>query len=155
MFLRPNEVARIQHDYESVVKGQDGCKITIEYRTWQDPTAPPEIDDVYKVDRRLVAEENVTACVRAIQQIVKASDVKLLATTIVQVGDCILYFSTKQNLAEPEEGKPVVPDSMVFIDPSGIRWVPSLPHPSVVATGLVFRAGGIQIGQPVPCKIQK
>lgn len=155
-FLRPTEVALMRHDYENLVKSQDACEVTLEYLTFADPLAPPDIDPVYKTDRRISsAIKKTVPKVRCIQQVVNVGDVKFLATQIVTVGDCIFYFSNKQNLLEPLEGFPLVQDSLVVVDPSKTRWVPKLPYPGPLPASLVLRVGNSQIGQPMPCRIEK
>jgi len=111
---------------------------------------------VYKVDRRLQNPDPVTVPnVRCLQKILSARDVKSLATQLMEVGDCIFYFSTNQNLKEPQLNQPVIDGSMVFIDPSGIRWVQKAPEKTELYHSLILRLGATQLGQPIPCKLEK
>src|SRR4051812_41961527 len=114
--LTATERMLIKSDYRGMVNGE-GSLVTIKYRTLLAGGGTPDIDPVYKNDRRLANAEPVTTTAKCLIRIVHERDLKILGFGIIQVGDAILYFLDNLNLAEPIAGKPAILGSVYFVDP--------------------------------------
>lgn len=141
-FLTPDEIRVIQNDYARLLQSPEACKITIQYyvaisETELNPT-PVTVPDV-----------------QAIQQHIKPRDLKAMKSEIIEVGDCIFYFKTDQNLSEPLAGQVPAANTLKFIDAAGEIWSPVTLDAGEAKRFMTFQIASLQLGQMVFCKLEK
>lgn len=152
--LTPYEAQLIRRDWEAMLQSPEACKVQIKYYTKiaQNMTTP---DPVYDVDNVPYGPQVILDCVSCLIQIVNDRNLKILSFGIVEAGDAILYFSESLNLSEPVKGKPAIPDTFRFLDPTGNLWSPVLDDPGPLKRHLGMELGNQAIAQVVPCSLCK
>jgi hypothetical protein len=152
-FLTSQEITLLQADYDELLDSPEASSITIEYYAFE-PLEADDIDDVYGTnDRGRRPVISVSIC--GIHQIVTDRNLALLSFGIFEVGDSIFYIRRDIDLQEAQDGFVAVPESVIFIDPGGVRWEPDLQNLGAAQDLLKARIGGIQICQAVPCHLEK
>lgn len=151
----PAEIALIRRDFADLVRAPESNKITLSYKTWQNPGDSPQIDEVYGTDRRVNSAVDVTVPnVQCVMSIVHARDLKLLAFGVINVGDVLFYFLDTINMQEPKAGFPLVPDTLFFQDVTGTKWTPVL-DPGPMGHYLVELLRDYGTAQVVAAKLKK
>lgn len=154
-FLMPNEMALMKRDFNQMVDRPDGTKVTLRYTTYVVPGDEPDIDPVYKNDRRvqntMPVEVEEVPC---FQRIVHDRDLKILAFGILEVGDVIFYFKADVNLQEPESGSPAVPGSLVIVDSLENEWVPVVNLAGPLRRHLAMLIQDNAIAEVIPAKLR-
>lgn len=152
--LTSAERTLIKADFVAMVSGE-GSLITIKYRTPLIAGAQPDIDPVYKNDRRITDAQEQTANAKCFMQIIHERNLKILGFGIVQAGDAIFYFLDTLNLQEPIAGKPALPNSVYFLDPQQGAWSPITKNIGPLRNYLAMELGNDAISQVVPCSLRK
>lgn len=152
--LSPAELAIVKADYRSMVQ-DDGTVVKLVWKTLVTPAAAPVLDPVYKIDARpqVMADQELT--VRCVVKIVSPRDFQLLGFGILEVGDAVLYFLDTLNLQEPVAGKPVVSETLYFVDSQAAEWVPVTKEAGPLRRHLAMLLGNQPIATVVPCSLRR
>jgi hypothetical protein len=146
----------IKRDYREMVNGE-GSTVQVKYRTpLLGGGSQPDVDPVYKTDRRQASSQLVTlpGGAKCIIRIVHDRDLKILGFGIVEAGDAIFYFLDSLNLLEPVSGKPALPQSLYFVDPLSGEWTPVLKEAGALVRYLAMIIGNEPIAQVIPCSLR-
>lgn len=144
MFLTPEENALMKLDFQQLLEASDAVNVTI---TYQVPADPVVIDPVYGT---VEGDEWTTKTIKAtaIQQFVKVRDYAIRQWGILELGDCIFWFSEDLDLSN------INYDTAVF-ETGGVHWKP-VPSGDLQKSShyAIFRTQIGQIGQVIPCKLR-
>lgn len=142
-FMSAREVNLMRSDFEQNLLSAEAINVTLQYYVQLNANGEVSTDPILKHN------------VRAMQKPIKLRDLQNLKDRILEVGDCIFYFSTSLNLNEPVLDSPMAQGTLKVIDPSGLVWSPRVIDGGEASRFLTFHTMNFQLGQALICKLEK
>ena len=142
-FMTSAEVRLMKSDFEQNLLSAEANNVTLQYYV--------QLTAAGEVSTNPILKPNV----RAMQKPIKMRDLQNLKDRIIEIGDCIFYFPSSENLNEPVTGSPVAPGTLKVIDPSGLIWSPKVIDAGAASRFLTFHTMNFQLGQALICKLEK